>query len=208
MKRFIRDLKYSFYILSHPSNGFYEMRFENRGSLPVCFSLLALAVVAFVCNAFYSGFIFNTENVREQNVFREIANLLIPVILWCVSNWSITVLMDGEGRFRDIFMTVCYASLPFTITAFVSLAMSHWMISGEAGFIGMVTSIGVGYTALLLFMGTLTIHQFTVIKTIATTIITIACMVFIVFLAVLFAGMFDKLFDYITGIITEIRLRV
>lgn len=134
--------------------------------------------------------------------------MLIPLLLWCVANWSITVLMDGEGRFVDIFMATCYAMVPYMITVFLGVLMSRFMTQDESTFIGIVTGIGLVFTALLLFCGILTVHQFTVTKNVFSIILTVAGMAFIVFLVLLFASIFDKLFSYVAGIFTEIQLRM
>ncbi len=208
MKKIGKGLKYSFTIMAHPIRGFYEMRFENQGNVISCLLLVVLLILAFICQGQYAGFIFNDSNPKEFNVIRQICNVLVPLLLWCAANWSITVLMDGEGRFVDIFMATCYAMVPYMITVFLSVLMSRFMTQDESTFIGIVTGIGLVFTALLLFCGILTIHQFTVAKNIFSIILTVAGMAFIVFLVLLFASIFDKLFSYVAGIFTEIQLRM
>lgn len=208
MKKIGKGLKYSFTIMAHPIRGFYEMRFENQGNVISCLLLVVLLILAFICQGQYTGFIFNDSNPKEFNVIRQICNVLVPLLLWCAANWSITVLMDGEGRFVDIFMATCYAMVPYMITVFLSVLMSRFMTQDESTFIGIVTGIGLVFTALLLFCGILTIHQFTVAKNIFSIILTVAGMAFIVFLVLLFASIFDKLFSYVAGIFTEIQLRM
>ncbi|MGO4843943.1 hypothetical protein AB4144_67850, partial [Rhizobiaceae sp. 2RAB30] len=40
---------------------------------------------------------------------------MLPFILFCVANWSLTTLMDGEGKFLEIITAVGYSLLPFII---------------------------------------------------------------------------------------------
>ncbi|HCA28809.1 MAG TPA: YIP1 family protein [Ruminococcaceae bacterium] len=208
MKSIGKGLRYSFTIMAHPIRGFYEMRFEKQGNVVSCLILLVLMVASLIFQKQYTGFIFNSTNLKEFNILLEISNVVAPVLLWCIANWSITVLMDGEGRFVDIFMATCYATVPFTITTFIGVLMSRFLSINEQTFIGLVLGIGVAFTALLIFFGILTVHQFTVMKNIFSIILTIAGMAFIVFLILLFAGVFDEMFRYIAGVITEIQLRM
>ncbi len=208
MKEIGKGLKYSFTIMAHPIRGFYEMRFEKQGNVISCLLLVVLLILAFICQSQYTGFIFNDANPKEFNVIRQICNVLVPLLLWCAANWSITVLMDGEGRFVDIFMATCYAMVPYMITVFLGVLMSRFMTQDESTFIGIVTGIGLAFTALLLFCGILTIHQFTVAKNVFSILLTVAGMAFIVFLVLLFASIFDQLFSYVAGIFTEIQLRM
>lgn len=208
MKKTIRGLRHSLTVISHPIEGFYSVRFENAGSVASCLILLVLLVAAFVGQRQYAGFIFNTNNVKEFNIIKEISGVVVPVLLWCVANWSITVLMDGEGRFRDIFMATCYATVPYTVSVILSVIGSRFLSMEEHTFLQIITGIGLVLTALLLFSGIMTVHQFTVGKTVISLVLTLLGMAFIVFLALLFASVFDQLRVYISGIITEIQLRM
>lgn len=207
MKKVGQGLRYSLYVVSHPIEGFYLMRFEGKGNVISCLLLLILMVAAFISNQLYTGFIFNTVNMREFNALREIANVAIPVLLWCMANWSVTVLMDGTGRFVDIFQATAYATVPYTCATLLRVLLSLWATEGEQTFLSIITSIGMVITALLLFTGIMTVHQFTVRRTIFSIILTVAGMVFIVFLAVLFASILDQLIGYIQSLMTEIQLR-
>ncbi len=206
--KFLAGLKYSGNIISHPIQGVYEMRFEGQGDLSACIFLMVLFTASIICKQVYTGFIFNGINSREYSVLREIANVLFPFFLWCIANWSVTALMDGEGRFKDIYMSLCYATVPFIVTNFLYIPMSYWFTADESGFLSIVNGIGEVLFILYAFVGNLTIHQFSLSKAIFTVIITVFGMVFIMFLMVLFASMFDSLYSYISGIVTEIQLRV
>ena len=208
MKKILSGFSYAFYIISHPIRGFYEMRFEKGGNLIVSLILALIFTLAIVISNLASGFIFSTVNVNEYNPLRQAVNIMVPLLLWCVVNWSITVLMDGEGRFKDIVMAAGYATVPYTITVILGTLLSLWLTADEAGFIAMVTGIGTAYSSLLFFTGTLTVHQFTVKKAVVSTIVTLAGMVFVLFLVVLFAQIMDQLFGYLAGIVTEIKLRM
>ncbi len=201
-------LKYSGYVLSHPIRGFYEMRFEGKGNLWSCLILLVLMILAMVSNQLYVGTIFSSVNMREFNIIHQIAAVLIPVLLWCVANWSITVLMDGEGRFRDIFMATCYATMPYMVTTFIGVLLSNVITADEATFMYLIVNIGLFFTGLLLFTGMVTVHQFTVKKSILALILTIAAMAFIAFLAVMFMSIVNDLINFIKGVIVELELRM
>lgn len=207
MKKVLDGLKYSLTVISHPIRGFYELRFENKGNLISCIILLFLMLAALVCQSVYTGLSFGVINIKEFNILRTAANVLVPVLLWCAANWSITVLMDGEGRFRDIFMSCCYATVPYTASTFICVLLSRVLSADEQTFITIIASVGVIIALLLLFSGMVTVHQFTVLKAIFALIMTIAAMVFIAFLAVLFLTVVDDMLSYIRGIYVELQLR-
>ena len=105
-------------------------------------------------------------------------------------------------------MSLCYATVPWIVTNFLYIPVSYWFTAEESGFLGIISGIGSVFFVLYAFIGNLTVHQFTLSKAVFTVLLTLFGMVFIMFLMVLFASMFDSLYSYISGIVTEIQLRV
>lgn len=204
----IAGLKYAFHIMRHPIDGFYDMRHENRGNLASVIVILACLIVANVIQSQYSGFLGFQVDLRHYSVARDILNVLIPVLLWCAANWSITALVDGEGRFIDIFMATVYSLSPLVFTTIVSTILYNIFALDEQGFIGLLNGAGTFLTALLLFLGMLTIHQFSVRKTVVVVVLTVIGMVFIIFLVVLFASVLDKMLSYFMSMYTEVKMRM
>jgi hypothetical protein len=62
-----------------------------------------------------TGFLVNTNEISDMNILIQFSYVILPFIVWCVSNWSITTLIDGEGSFKDIYITTAYALLPLII---------------------------------------------------------------------------------------------
>lgn len=200
-------LKYAFYIIVHPFDGFFDMRHEKRGNLWSTLIIYLIFIESMLVVQQYGGFIMYDFDPKTYNVLRSLVTIFMPILLFCVANWCFTALTDGEGRFVDIVMATGYALLPATLTNYIGTLMSNVVVQNEIDFVNMVYGIGTIWSGLLVFCGILTIHQFTVKKTVFTLIITILGMVFIVFLALLFGSIIDKLISFITGLITEIRLR-
>jgi hypothetical protein len=208
MATVLEGLKYSFHIIFHPFDGYWDMRHEKRGNLYATLILYALFVESMLFQQQHGGFLMFDFNPRTYNVLRSIISIVIPLLLWCVANWSFTALTDGEGRFVDIVMMTGYALLPITITNFIGAVLSNVVIQNEVDFVNMIFGIGTVWSGFLIFCGIATIHQFTVKKTIFAIIITILGMFFIVFLAMLFGSIIDKMISFVTGLITEIELRL
>ncbi len=200
-------LRYALHIVAHPFDGFYDMRHEKRGNLGAVLLLYALFVESVLAMQQYGGFLMFDFDPRSYNVLRSLLTIVLPIVLFCVANWSFTALTDGEGRFVDIVMALGYALVPAMAANFLGTLLSNVVVENETDFVGMLIGLGVVWSGFLVFAGILTIHRFTVRKTLFTLVITVAGMVFIVFLALLFGSVIDKLIGFVTGLITEIRLR-
>ena len=131
---FKEKVKYAFYTLGHPSDGFYEIRHRGRGSVGLSILFVFLFAVCFSANRQYAGFVVNHVNPMEINSLAEICAVFLLFLLFCVGNWSITCLMDGEGRFKDI-VTVCgYAMLPMILTFIPAILFSQVVAEDEEAF--------------------------------------------------------------------------
>lgn len=105
----IRDsLLYSFHVIFHPFDGFWCAQREGKGDPRAATIIIALVTMVYILSKQLTGFIFNTEIDQDFNLFSELLGVIVPVLLWCVANWSITTLMDGEGSFKDIYIATAY----------------------------------------------------------------------------------------------------
>lgn len=95
-----------FYTVSHPSDGFYWIRHGEKGSVAIAILMVVLFGLCFTLNRLLAGFVVNDINERTVNALWEMSGVLMLYLLLCVGNWSITCLMDGEGRLKDIAIAI------------------------------------------------------------------------------------------------------
>ena len=95
-----------FYTVSHPSDGFYWIRHGEKGSVAIAILMVVLFGLCFTLNRLLAGFVVNDINERTVNALWEMTGVLMLYLLLCVGNWSITCLMDGEGRLKDIAIAI------------------------------------------------------------------------------------------------------
>ncbi|MGV2643613.1 YIP1 family protein, partial [Clostridium perfringens] len=142
------------------------------------------------------------------NSVKEFAFIVIPFLVWCVANWSLTTLMDGEGTFKEIVIASGYAMLPLLLASTLQLAFG-WMITlQELSFYSLFGTIGVLWFAGLLFVATLTVHQYTPLKTVVTMVLTVVVIAIIVFLALLVFSLIQQLVVFIFTVYQELSLRI
>lgn len=200
----MKKWKYPFYNLIHPSDGMSEMRYNKKESLPLAIAFMAIWYVSAVVIRQYEDFIFNTTNKNDINIFMILATTVGIALVGCISNWAITTLVDGKGSFRNIFIYCSYALIPSAVAAFIVTFISQYMIATEAVFVQAILLIGYVWTAILLFMGMMTVHSFTFKKTVAMVLLTIVGMLLIVFLLMLMAVLYSQVSSFVTTIMYEI----
>ena len=135
--------KFAFYTVSHPADGYYEIRHRERGSVPIAILLVVLFSLSFSINRMSASFIVNDVDPRSVNALTELMSVLVLYLLICVGNWSITCLMEGEGRLKDIAIAVGYAMIPIIICFTIGTIFSHFVAQNEGAFYWMIIGVGI-----------------------------------------------------------------
>lgn len=200
-------LLYPFYVISHPFDGFYEVRHRGKGSVPVALLLIFLFGLSFSINRKYASFVVNLINPRMVDSRQEILGIFVAVLLFSAANWSITCLMEGEGRFKDIITVVGYSLLPMVLTLIPATIISWFIAADEEGIYGLLIKIPILLFLILLVIGIMTVHGFGFGKTLITIALTIVAMVCIVFIILLLVSLINQVIGFIDSAYTELILR-
>ena len=198
---------YAFHIIFHPFDGFWDMKHEKRGGLKGAITVLIFTILGFIYFALGQSFIFD-PNQKGISFITEILSIIVPLILWIVANWCLTTLFDGEGSMKDITVATCYALLPIPMMLIPATLLTNVLSLDEAGIVSLIASIGYIWAFLLIFLGTMVVHDYSLSKNIIITVSTIVGMAFIMFVGVLFSGLVTKLFSFVYNIYTELALRI
>lgn len=199
--------KYAFYTVSHPADGYYEIRHRDRGSVPVAIILVIIFSICFSINRMSASFIVNDINPTSVDSLKELFSVLLFYLLICVSNWSITCLMEGKGRLKDIAIAVGYSTIPATFCIAIGTVLSQFIAKDEDAFYYMVVGIGIAYTLFMLLIGVMTVHNFTLGKTLITILLTFVAMLLIIFVTLLLFDLINQVLSFIRSIYQELIYR-
>lgn len=200
-------LQYPFYVLGHPVDGFYEIRHRERGSVVIALIILFLFSASYTINRQFASFIVNNVYPRSIDSIKELLGVAMLFFLFCVANWSITCLMEGEGRLKDIITVTGYAMLPMVLVIIPATIFSQVIAANEEAFYYLIMNACYLYFFILLLTGIMTVHNFTLGKTLLTLILTVGAMLIIIFLALLMYSLVDQVFGFFGSIYTELLFR-
>lgn len=201
-------LLYPFYVISHPFDGFYEVRHRGKGSVPVALLLIFLFGLSFSLNRRYASFVVNLFNPRYVDTRTEILGVFLAVLLFATANWSITCLMEGEGRFKDILTVIGYSMLPMVLTYVPATIISQFIASDEEGIYYLLMNISAVFFVLLLLVGIMIIHNFSFGKTLVTLALTFVALLIIIFIILLMISLINQVWLFLESAYTELILRV
>ena len=206
---FSRDKwSYVFHTVSHPADGYYEIRHRERGSVPIAVLLVVLFSFSFSINRTAASFIVNDVDPLDVNALTELISVLLLYLLFCVGNWSITCLMEGEGRLKDIAIAVGYAMVPMIVCFNLATILSQFVAQNEEAFYFMVLGIGIAYGLFMMLIGIMQVHNYTLGKTMVTILLTFISMFIIIFVVLLLADLINQVYSFLYSIYQELIFRM
>ncbi|MCQ2496905.1 MAG: YIP1 family protein [Lachnospiraceae bacterium] len=199
--------KYLLYTLSHPMEGFYWIRHQERGSVPIAVVLVILFSISFSINRLCASFVVNDLDPRGIDSLFELIGVFAFYILICASNWSITCLMGGEGRLKDIMIAIGYGTVPITFLLNVGTIVSQFVADDEQAFYTIIIAVGIAYGIIMMLIGIMQVHNYTLGKTLLTLILTFIAMFIIIFLLLLLSNLLKMVINFGDSVYTEIIFR-
>ncbi len=203
--RYVKELKYGFHVIFHPFSGFWDLKREHRGSLAAALTFVGVFIMLTTFEKQTTGFLFNSVRLKDVNVVVDILTVAMIYVLWCVANWCLTSLMDGEGKMKDIFIAMGYAVLPMILIRLPLIALSLALTQEEGTFYYVLSSFSYIWTGLLVFFGTMVTHQYSFKKTVLTCILTVLGMAIIMFIGLLFFSVIQQMITFVGTIYKELR---
>ena len=203
--RYVREIKYGLHVIFHPFDGFWDLKKERRGSLAAALTFVVIVIMLSTFEKQTTGFLFNTVRLKDVNVVVDILTVTMIYVLWCVANWCLTSLMDGEGTMKDIFTAMGYALVPMILVRIPMIILSLGITIEEGTFYYVLNAFSYIWTGILVFFGTMITHQYSFKKTVLTCICTVVGMGIIMFIGLLFFNVIQQMITFFTTIYKELR---
>jgi hypothetical protein len=155
-----------------------------------------------------TNFQFISAPVQYINVLEEMGSLLLPFIVLCIANWAMTTLFEGKGRFKDIYMAMCYALVPYIIIQLPMILISNMLTYEEGSLYSVMINFSVIWSAFLAFVGLMEIHDYGPGKTFIFIIVTIVGAAVILFLVLVFFSLLSDAVAFFVSFYREIVFRL
>lgn len=206
--RYRESLRYSLHVITHPFDGFWDLIHEKKGTLAAAHTFLILFLVVRVMKLILTSFQFISAPIQHINILEEAASLALPFLVLCVANWAMTTLFEGKGRFKDIYMAMCYALVPYILIQFPMIIISNGLTYEEGSIFSIMLSVSVIWCAFLVFIGLMQVHDYGPGKTLIFIIVTIVGAMVIIFLVLTFFSLLSDALAYFVSLYREIVYRL
>lgn len=191
----------------HPFSAYDELKLKKLGSMPIAIVIIVLFYISKVLESTASGFLFTTVSQRNYNTLFTLAKTIGLVVLWSVVNWLVATLFSGKGRFKEVFVASSYSMIPMVIYTFVKVIVSHFLPLAGLSFMNAVYTVVLIYTAYLLIISMMSVHEFTFSKFILTAAVTIFGMLLVVFIGFMIIILLQQFWNFIYAIYMELVFR-
>ena len=208
LSRYRQSLRYAMYVITHPFDGFWDLIHEKKGSIAAANTFLILFLVIRVLKLIATNFQFISAPIQHINVFEEMGSLLLPFIVLCVANWAMTTLFEGKGRFKDIYMGMCYALVPYILIQLPMILVSNMLTYEEGSFYSVLLAFSVIWCVFLVFVGLMEIHDYGPGKTFIFLIVTVVGACVILFLMLVFFSLLSDAVAFFVSFYREIVFRL
>lgn len=196
-----------FYTIMHPFNCSYDIRFKEKGNMVFSIIILAVFFLTSIYQRQNTGYIFNNNKLSELNVFLQFVSVVLPFVLFVISNWIMAILMNGTGRFRDIWIYGAYCCVPFILGNVVSVWLSNILVREEP-FGGYVQVAGAAWSLVILFIGLMIMHEYGFTQNLFSCICTIFVMFILLFLIMLVGNLASDLYGFVMTVAKELIFRM
>ncbi len=205
---FLKTLRYSLHVISHPADGFWDLIHAKRGSYAAANFIVIMTVLTHIWKLRFTSFVCISVNWEEVNVLMEIATILLPLVIFVICNWAVTTLFDGKGHLGDVYMGTGYALTPYVLLQIPMIIISNFITRDETAFYDVLNTVSFLWVIVLLFMAMMMIHQYSFGKTLLFTIITLFGMLVFIFIMMLFFSLISQGIAYFVSLVREVIFRL
>lgn len=195
------------YALLHPADGFAQFRTRGVYSMRVSVGIVIAFFVIRVIEFFGTGFIFNSNKPVDYDLIATIGGTILIFILFIIGNLAIASFLDGKGKLKHIIAVTAYAMIPMLLAMLINIGLSNVLSLDEEIFMGIISVVGYLWSALVLIMGMITIHEYGFVKCLISLVLTVFAMVVFAVLVVLLLTLLGEAYTFIETVIYEISLR-
>ena len=180
----------------------------NHGSLLIA-TLLLIAYAVLNCVKFqYTGFPMNMNSIEEMDALSLFISVVSVVVLFTVSNWTVTTLFNGKGKMKDIFIVLCYSLTVLIVGDIIVTFASNFVTTEEVMILTSVQMLCYVYFVFLVIAGLTTIHEYGFGGSIMSIIMSVVAAAIILFIGILVFTMLERMISFFSSVAEELMRRL
>lgn len=203
----LNQLRHVFYVMKHPVDGFYAIRYENKASFAGSLILLVLSVASLGYMSAGTSFVFNPEIQAGIDLIPPLIQFVGLWLGWVVSNYLVSSLLRGEGRFRDVFNSSTYVLFPIILIGIPLTLLSNVLTLNELSIYQFLKFTIIIWIVLLTVWMVQGVHNYTFVEALFVILLSVLTLLIIVILIFLFLSLSIELVNFINSLYQEVIIR-
>ncbi len=205
--KIIQELLFLGHFIKNPADGFYGIKREGKSSNFTATLLYLLFFIEWLLGLYYTNFIFRQGRTADIMLSREIAKVAVPFALWVISNYLVSTISDGEGKFSDVYQGTIYSFAPYLLFNPLVILISNALTYNEAFVYDFSYFVIWAWTAGLLFVMVMETHNFEFKETIKNILLTGFSMLILMLVVFIVYVLLDQVFDFGFSVVQEVMVR-
>lgn len=189
--------------ISRPLDAVYEVRHYKNIKLYNGFIWLGLLFIVYIFNITCTGFLFNNVILEKTILFKETLKLILPIVLFVISNYLISSLMGGDGTMKSIFINTLGSLTPIIIMLPIIVIISNVLTYNESFIYYFSLAVMYIWTGVLLFVVIKETHNYTFKQTIVNFILTLLMMFILIVVCILLYLIIYQVWGFVVDIVKE-----
>lgn len=204
----LKDVLFAFKIPRHPIDQYYDIRVKRKGSVAGATILYLLFFIVFMYNQAGKAFIYQELAIEDMDINALVIGFFAILSLFVICNYLVTSIKDGDGSFKQVYMIPAYGVMPYLIAMLSTTIMSYFFTFNETFLLNIIMYIGLIWSIICIFLGFLTVHDYTVKETVISLIITVVFMIIAAIITLIIMIMWEQLWEFIKTIGKEMTRNV
>ncbi len=198
----VRDLKLAFTYMRNPRETVYEIKFKKRATIIGAIVLYVLFAAIQILKIYLTGYLFN--DVGRNDGLRTILMSTLPLLLLVVCNYYVSSVRDGEGKFKDIFISFIYALSPYIVFSIPLFLISNIVTYNEQALYFLAVGIVYAWCGVNIVLTVMELHDYSLWKALINILLTLVCFILVIAFAIILYILGYQLFSYLFGVIKEV----
>lgn len=160
----IDELSYIPEFIKHPLDGYYQIKRKERVSVKTASVIYLMLGALFVMYYEVTNIIFLEKS--NVNILYELIILASVLILWVVANYFICLINDGEGSFKNVYVSTAMSFTPALFVFPVIILLSNVLTYQESVFYSVPLTFTLIWISIYFFFMIKEIHNYEVSETV------------------------------------------
>ena len=204
MKTLLWQLAFVKRILRHPIDGYFDLRYKNAGGVLAATILYVLYYGVAALSMFLTNFIFNPFGINTTNPIDLALVRLTPVAVFIVANYLVSAIMNGQGRFVDIYIGMAYALTPYIVFMIPVSIVSHIFTLDEAPIYNIIVNLLYVWVFVMIYLHVKETHGYEIFQALKNIAIMLFAGVMVAAFAIALFAISVQSIDFAVELVREV----